>query len=358
MGYFWMNFRGQSTVELFMVLAISIIALGLVYSLYADQIFAASSTKETALARATVQKVVDAANMVYYSGAGSTARVFVEIPETADLTQSEIVGRSVALRLKGGGDVVATADTNISGAWKPITGKYFFYVVYDGNVVKFDYRPFELNKESIFVSGIQGSTRSSYFSIKNASLMDQECWVEITYPHTLVNLIPSPDYASFTLTPNESKRIDLNFVLSANSSGNYAGKVDVTCELDDVNSTRTIFISAESLLKVDYVLLYSKNVINWWGGGTRIQKYIVCNLTDSAINSVSWEMRDSNIPPAWYNNSFNPSINSLDSASCESFYVTFNLGGAADGTYVGHPTVKYPNPDSNFYSATLTIIVD
>ncbi|MEK6958721.1 MAG: hypothetical protein AABW59_01610 [archaeon] len=332
----------------------------MVYSLYAEQIFSASSTKETALARATVQKVVDASNMVYYSGAGSTARVFVEIPDTTDLVQSDIQGRSVSLRLKGGGDVVATSDVNIFGAWKYSTGKYFFFLVYDGNVVRLDYRPFELNRESIFVSGVQGSTRSAEFTIKNSSTENQECWVSIDFSHSLAVLVPSSGYDNFVLTPNESKKIDLNFVLSKDSSGNYAGKIDITCELDDVNSTKTLFVAVESLLKVDYVLLYSKNVyleIN--NDQKRKQDYLVCNLTSSLVHIDSFDMGgvDNNIPLAWYSATFPPAgITDLNQTSCKSFEVEFDVPAAAiETTYVGHPTVHYP--DSNYYSATLTIKV-
>ena len=110
--------RGQTTIELLVLLAFSLIALSLIYTLYSDQAIIAQGSKDIFTARSTVQKIVDAANTAYLSGKDSELKIFIEVPDSMNLANSEITGKSVILQHGNGSDIIASADVNMVGNFR------------------------------------------------------------------------------------------------------------------------------------------------------------------------------------------------------------------------------------------------
>ena len=240
--------RAQATIELLMILAVSVVALGIIYLLYMDQVTSGALLRDASSARNTVQEIANSANSLYFSGVGSQAKILVDVPGRVSVMDSNISGKAILLKMKNGSDIVALTDVNVVGKWKPDSGRYYMYLYFDGNVVRISYLAFELSKESIAVSGTQGSIKSDYFTIRNNSDSNIEFWITNNFSHApAVSLNLSAGYNHFILTSKEIKRIDMNFVLDASYSGNYPGTLGLVAFDGDTNVSKTIVVSAESL---------------------------------------------------------------------------------------------------------------
>lgn len=78
-----MERRGQSSVELIIVLSAIMILLAFIYVASQSQLTASQNVVRVSQARASVVELARAANYVYYHGPGSRVQVFVTIPDGA-----------------------------------------------------------------------------------------------------------------------------------------------------------------------------------------------------------------------------------------------------------------------------------
>ena len=70
------NSKGQTTVELLVLLAVSMLALTIIYSLYSDQLILIQGSKDSSTAKSTVQKMVDSMLSVLPEIEEGAVRVF------------------------------------------------------------------------------------------------------------------------------------------------------------------------------------------------------------------------------------------------------------------------------------------
>jgi len=340
--------KGQTTVELLILLSFSMIALTVIYSLYSDQMVLSQGSKDSAIARSTVQKMVDAANTAYLSGKDSELKIYVEIPDSINLSNSQIIDRSVILQLGNGTDIIGSADINMVGNFRANTGKYNMYLRYDGNVVRIDYKDFELNKHGVFASVSQGGSSLQTFTIRNNSSSAIEFWVDSNFSHSLVTLnIDSVD-THFTLNSGDVQTVDFNFQTDATAYGNYAGTINVIGEQDDINTEKKLYVSVESYLQISDLMIYPRTISESVGvSDTPSQDYSVCNHSSSSI-SVSWaSLKDIGI-------SFDdPAVTSVPSLSCENFTTDFSF--TETGSLDANLTVSYN--DGNTYTTFMTFNV-
>lgn len=343
-----MRYRGQTTIELFLLLAVSLVALSIIYSLYSDQIFASSQAREVATSRATISRLVDSANSLAISGAGSKDRVLVDLPLTLKMNFSIIRGSTLVLRLHDGTDVIGSADVNFSGDWKKqngiyLTGAYYATLVFDGNSVNIYYDDFDLSNESISMQARQGSVVQGSFGIRNNSSRTANFTLTPNYSHgSFAVLSLDPALTSFFLDSGESKTIDFNIALSGASSGNYAGVIGVLGRLNDgasdFNISKQVVVSVESFLSISQVLIYPSLTPFSSSGGSLVGKsFSVCN-SGASLSTISWSRRsnaDANML-SWFN--FPPAdasgqITIVAGGSCRNFDLNFSVPPAALGAY-------------------------
>ena len=163
-----MNQKGQNVVELTVLVAASMIALLLIFMIYSEQFGAVTSFNDYHTARASVRKIVDAANTVYYSGPGSEIKILVELPDSVVLEESGIDGKTVYLHMVDGSDIIDVADVNINGEWQD-DSKYYMTIRYDGNVVWQIERAYEVVGGTFFVIRGGPSVFNTDFNIFNTS---------------------------------------------------------------------------------------------------------------------------------------------------------------------------------------------
>ncbi|MEI7961661.1 MAG: hypothetical protein WCI04_04980, partial [archaeon] len=164
--------RGQTTIELLVLISISLVALVIIYSLYSGAIDSSSVARESSTAQGTITRMVDAANTLYISGAGSKSRVFIDIPESLLMDESGVFGRAILLKLSNGTELIGTADVSFSGSFKVqnqeyATSGYYATLYFDGNVVNIYYDDFELSNESLSYLASSNTTVQGYFNVRN-----------------------------------------------------------------------------------------------------------------------------------------------------------------------------------------------
>ena len=251
-----MNRRAQTTIELLLILAISMLALGIVYSLYSLQIDFSNSSKESVSSKAILEKMVNTANTLYISGPGSRTKVLVDLPMDLKMEDSSIRGSTLYLRLSNGTDLFASADVNFSGDWKKldgayVTGQYFISMLFDGNVVRLFYDDYDLSNESIYVSAKNNTVSQKSFSVRNNSLNNATFWILGNFSHSpFAEVSINPADTHFVLPSGESKLVDFDISLNSSASGNYAGSIIVIGQINngvsDANNTKQVSVSVES----------------------------------------------------------------------------------------------------------------
>lgn len=368
-----MNQNAQTVVELMLLLAISMLALTIIYSFYSSQLELSNVSKEASVAKSSINKLVNSANALSLAGAGSTERVLIEVPADANVFDSNISGNKIYFRLSNGTEVSGIADVNIVGEFKKSDGKfvvngYYVNLYFDGQKVILSYDDFELNTNGIFVSAKQGTSVQKVFTIRNNSSRNAIFWLEnnFSYPNFAVLSIDSSD-TYFTLSPNETRVIDFNIALSSFSSGNYAGEIIVTGQINDgisdTNITKKVIVSAESFLSMEPVMIFPKSTsFSAVNGTSTVKSFSLCNSTNSNV-SLSWS-RNSN-PDAnmlnWFNwpilNTDGVAINSVASGDCAYFDLNFTVPlSAVSNVYDANITITYGdgNTSSAYFFINLT----
>ena len=359
--------RGQTTLELLVLISASLVALAIIYSLYSGQVDSTNVAKEASIAQGTIGRMVDSANSLYISGAGSSARVFIDIPESLQMESSGIFGRAVLLKLSNGTETFGTADVNFSGSFKRlggdyVTGGYFANLSFDGNTVSISYGDFELSNESLSYYATSGTIVEGYFNVRNVSDQNALFWSSLAFSHSpYATITLSSGAESFVLAPQETKRIDFNIDLSNLASGNYSGSVDIIGQVNDgvtdSNITKQVTVSVESYLESSAVAIYPKSTsITAFAGTSTLRTFSLCNSSNDTISITSWG-RDSNKDAnmlLWFNwsptDSQGAAITEVSSGACTNFDLNFSIPiSALQNVYDANFSANYSGGSSTSY---------
>ncbi|MDD3084187.1 MAG: hypothetical protein PHP82_04135 [Candidatus ainarchaeum sp.] len=337
--------KGQTTIELLLVLCTSLIVLILIYSLYAEQVESSNVSNDFFIAKISVQKIVNGVNTAYLSGIGSKVKIEVEFPKRVDFENSSIFSNIILLKMFDGSDIMGISDVNIEGSIRPQYGKQVFYLFFDGNVVKLQYLDFELNQYSISFSTNPNTNRLESFSLRNNSSQQITFIITKNFSHTQVTLDMNTD--SFILQPNEIKSIDLNFNILSNASGNYSGNIIINSQTEDSNMYKSISLSVESLLLIEEIMIYPLVTNFTTIQNTFVEKnFSICNKSDISINDITWSgsgQPDNNII-SWITNWDDLlEITSINSGSCEEVTLEFEILNFDFNTYYGSIISNYIN---------------
>ncbi|MFA7134181.1 MAG: hypothetical protein WC122_04365, partial [archaeon] len=335
-----MGSRGQTVIELLLLLTISILALSIIYSIYSTQIEYSNISRESLIAKTTISKLVNSANSLALSGAGSTQKVLIEIPSDANMLNSNIIGKTILITLSNGSSVFGSADVNIVGEFKKSGGLfvvdgYFVNLTFDGEKVVMSYDDFELNNNSFFVSAKQGTSIQKVFTIRNNSSREATFWISKDFSFeelVVLNISEGDDF--FVLGPNEVRVIDFNLVLSEFSSGNYAGAINIIGQINDgvsdYNVNKSILVSVESILEFKELMIFPKiTSFSAKASSSLTKNFSVCNSSSQSISQITWA-RNSN-PDAnmltWFNwpilDNYGEEISSIPAQSCVDFDLNF-----------------------------------
>ncbi len=330
--------KGQTTIELLLVLSVSVVALAIIFAIYAEQVSATRETQDMVIARNTVQTIANAANTAYLSGIDSEIRIFIEVPESIDIANSGFESSTVSLRLANGTDVIAFTEIPMSGSFKTTPGRYYMYLDFNGDTVNIRYREFELNKQSIFVSILQGSSTQETFSVRNNYAEQITVSLTPTFSHTDATMSLSD--SEVVLDPGATTIVTASFTTQPYANGNYAGRIVASSVISGETITKTISVSVEVASEFSNLVIYPRlTSISSLGDETYTKSYSICNKTVSLIENITWG-KDGNVDAnaaSWFTL---PLITDVNANSCSNFDMN----------------IVIPTLSSAIYDANLTAI--
>ncbi len=323
--------KGQSAIELILILAISMVVLTTIISYSNEAIAGINREKQLKEAQETANEIVSAANDVYHQGPGARKKIFYRIPNGINESKSGIEGKSIVLNVNES-DVYASADVLLSGSLPLSSGGHWIWVEAKEGYVSIGSEKVELNKTSIYVSMVQDSNAKKTITVTNNSSKSAQVTIVKTWPHSNVSLVISS--SSFSLNAAQETIIDLNFASNASALGAYSGSlqfnicfgnedqnilVPVTVEVETVSGNLRLFPTSSSLV----VLSNDSNS----------SSFQVCNTDSATISNVSFSTSSSDAGD-WIESI--ASIPLLAGNTCEEKTFTVSVpAGTSPGNYSG-----------------------
>ena len=124
-----MKKRGQTSVELVVITAIALVVLLVILNYNQDVYTKVSGQFEAAKARSTVDKLADAAQLVYQQGSGARTKVFLTMP--SDINNINISGSIISMSFAAGGsenDVYRSLPFTVQGSLPTDAGNYEVFI--------------------------------------------------------------------------------------------------------------------------------------------------------------------------------------------------------------------------------------
>ena len=126
--------RGQASTELLVILAIMLIVFAGVIALTSQGTADIGRVRSQRDARASVDDLARAADLVYFQGKGARRQVFVKLPSDYDPGASYIQNDTILIRV-GGTDYAATSKAPMQGQLPTAPGGSMVWVVSNGTYV-------------------------------------------------------------------------------------------------------------------------------------------------------------------------------------------------------------------------------
>jgi hypothetical protein len=248
---------GQASVELVVVLGITLIVILAFVILSSDFVSDLSGQRSYNDAANSVQRLAYAADSVFAQGDGASTQVKIVIPHNANLSpNASFIGKpsnapaSTASSLinidMDGTDVFAVSKETVIGSFPNASGTFAMRVVSKGSYVAIGNYFFDVDKQSVYASMAKSEARSSpitFISTGNeaVSVALSTDWNTL-YPNVPLTGLPS----SFNLNPGGTNTVTLTFTSNANASGIYSTTLSVTgTSASGVAETFTIPMTVE-----------------------------------------------------------------------------------------------------------------
>lgn len=242
--------KGQSSVELLVVLGVILIII-LGFTILAQEgLIQAQSQRDMGVAEITVNEVADAAETVCRQGMGAKKKIFIEIPGSVNLNESYIgkpsgsmiESKTINLNLRGT-DIFRTLSCEVRGNWMDRTGKGWITIESRGTYVRIGECMVILDYDSLYFLMSRDSSASKTISFTSVYDENIDIDVEETWDHTGISLSISPD--NFMLTPEGERNVEFSVTAGGVPTGIYSGYFIVDVSSGDFNEEITIPITVE-----------------------------------------------------------------------------------------------------------------
>lgn len=248
---------GQASVELISILGISLVVILVFSVLSSDFLSSIGVSRNYADARDSVQKLVNAADLVYAQGEGASAVVLVKIPADSNLSSTlSYIGKpsnaagsvaSTVINLRvGSSDVLAVAKETVSGSWPQVSGTYYMRAESKGSYVAIGTHYLDSSKNSVYQSMAPGESRSE--SITFSAVGNESVTVTISqswgYNGSVNMNITGGNPISISAGGTASRSV--NFAAGASAGGLYNSVLTVNATAaNGVSEIFTIPITAD-----------------------------------------------------------------------------------------------------------------
>ena len=241
-----MGARGQSSVELVIILSAVLIILAFIYAISQQHLTESQNQVRVSQARLSVATLATAAREVYAEGSGARRVVTVTIPEGSNAARTGVFNESVinvGLYMGEG-----TTDVNellefrvVEGANFPKQpGRYQLAVTaFEGYVMLGD-PSYTLSPGTIALEMLGNDTANRTLTVTNYGNASLTVSLNLTWPHPSISLSLNGSSAlTFAVPAGSSVPVNVNFASSNASLGSYTGRIDANASNGE---NRTTFI--------------------------------------------------------------------------------------------------------------------
>jgi len=240
--------KGQSSVELLVIVAIGLSALLAFFALSQDKLAETRTALALAEAKETVELLAKAADTVYSEGVNSTRKVYVTIPEGTNFTRSSISGKTLLLSLRVPGgytDVSARTEGAVFGSWPIAPGSYYLTVTsYEGTVGVgtsiLQISPTALYVEMRSDSSVQRNVSIVNFGQNPLSVSGTLSWSEIDATFENLTIL------DFPLASGEGKNLTFEINSSFNAIGTFSGLLELSAGGEEYSIPLTVHVPGAS----------------------------------------------------------------------------------------------------------------
>jgi hypothetical protein len=324
--------RAQSSVELLIVLAISIILLSVLVDVTTSQIIQLKNSHALKTAQQSLSTLVLAIDQSWAEGPGTVRFVTVRWPEGVDGNRVWIQRNSIILSVYDT-NIVGSAIPNLTGALNLYPGEQKVKLTVNDSNVSLGTLSITSDQSSVYIPLEQDSNAATSIVITNLAPLDANVAYTLTWTPALVGLSRSP--TTDVLSPNESGELDLNASASATAFGNYVGQLSVDANYGSTTESLIIPINVEVFASSSGFLegYPSTLVLGALPGDTNTSVIQVCNSGDSALSGITFTPSD--VDAGEWVQSIS-SISSLAANTCQNVNVTVSIpGGSSYGDYSG-----------------------
>jgi len=326
--------KGQSSVELMILLAVALVVLIAIISYSNESIAGINKEKQLKTAENSVNEIVNAANDVYYQGVGARKKVYYEVPSGIDESASGIENRSVVLNVLNS-DIYAMAEVQLSGSLPSSEGGHWLWLEAKEGYVSIGSENISLDKTSIYTTMEQDSNARKTITITNSGSSTAEISIVQTWSHANVTLVLSS--TSFSLAAANTEAIDFNFIANSSASGNYSGQIQINASFTGGDQNIIVPITAEvttlgqsaSNLSI-FPPIYSSSIA---ANDSDTNSFQTCNLRAEAMTDIEFS---SSVGDAGDWIGAIPTIASLTASKCSDTNLAISVPyGTGSGTYNG-----------------------
>ncbi len=342
--------KGQASVELLIILAVSMVVLGLIISVSNNEITSINYAKANSEAQNTVNKLASTANEVFVSGPGTKKQIFISIPSGIDENKSSISDKTIRLNINGT-DVISESQVEVTGSIPTESGGHWIWITsYEGYVLIGDIQ-IETDKGSIYSTIAQNT--SAIENIKVINNTSGNASVSVSYVWTSANVTLQLSSNSFVVPADSNTGIDLNFTSNLFAVGNYSGELIFDVNTIDgakqiiVPLTLEVIVGESNQPLMIFPDLWSPSIDSGYSDSNNFQ---VCNTTSTALTNIVFTSSNGDAGD-WVQAI--PTINSLTGNTCQQITVTIDvpLGSNSDtGTVTASDGIN-----SDFISLNVTV---
>jgi len=342
--------KAQASVELLVILAVSMVLIGLVLFTSNNEMTGINSNKANSDAKNTVEKIAKTSEAVFDSGPGTKKQIYISIPSGVDPTKTSITDNTVRINVNGT-DIIAESKVELTGSIPTEKGNYWVWITSHQGYVSIGGIAVETDKGSIYSTIAQETTAIENIKVINNTAENADVGVSYTWVNTEVSMQLSSN--SFVVPAGSVSGIDLNFTSGSSAVGNYTG--ELIFDVDTVDGAKQIVIP----ITVEVIVGGSDQPLmifpDFWNalieqGQSDSNNFQVCNTTSGTLTNIVFTASNGNA-----GNWVEPinSIASLAGNTCEQITVTINVpfGESSDtGTITGSD-----GSNSDFISLNVTM---
>ncbi|MCX6767416.1 MAG: hypothetical protein NTY90_01635 [Candidatus Micrarchaeota archaeon] len=222
--------KAQTAVELLVILAAGLIVIGILFVSSYERLAGSQASLSVSQAQAAANDLANAADTVWFEGAGAKKNVYIELPNA--INYSLVSGNTVLFRVavpSGLTDAVAKSTAPLFGSVTAKPGAQLVSVYATESAVVIGMQSLAADPALLLTQAFASNATQNVqktFNASNNGNSSLDVTAALAWSSGGVNVsFANPSDSYFSLAPGASRSITLNEAVGANVMGSFSGSV-------------------------------------------------------------------------------------------------------------------------------------